>query len=279
MSEQTENIKTLIQSLAPSELQSLAAYFRAKLPKHALEVKWGITYDVILDAINRAQDITQRGVRGVIAEAVFESEVLPTIKGWRSVPVIGDLPYDFKIQKDSSKQAVTIQVKLQRTVKGIPLARKVFGAESYVVEVQKTRTGKKKLTSKSGSTEPLPAKVEAEVVSTRPYRFGDFDILAVNMQPLTRDWSRFMYTVGSWLMPRTGSNQSHLIEIMQPVNSTHSDVWTDSIEECIEWFLSGEKKRVFDLEAVKKRVLGRNTKNPGKARVKTSDQSQRLFED
>jgi hypothetical protein len=47
----------------------------------------------------------------------------------------------------------------------------------YAVEVQKTRSGEKK-----GQ-------------KTRPYRFGDFDILAVNLHPTTGDWKRFVYTV------------------------------------------------------------------------------------
>lgn len=65
MSKKTENVKALIESLTPAELQSLTAYLRSKLPKHALEEKWGIDYELILDAIHRSQDIVQRGVRGV----------------------------------------------------------------------------------------------------------------------------------------------------------------------------------------------------------------------
>ena len=30
-------------------------------------------------------------------------------------------------------------------------------------------------------------------LATRPYRFGEFDILAVSMHPSTNDWNRFMY--------------------------------------------------------------------------------------
>ena len=41
----------------------------------------------ILDAIFRSQDIVQRGVRGVIAEAVFDRTILPAIKAWKLVPI------------------------------------------------------------------------------------------------------------------------------------------------------------------------------------------------
>ncbi len=247
MSEKTESVEKLIESLTPSELQSLSSYLRSKLPRHALEEKWGISYELILDAIHRSQDIVQRGVRGVIAEAVFEAKVLPTISGWHSVPVVGDLPYDFNIRQYSDRREIKIQVKLQRTQGGVPLVRSVFGPDTFVVEVQKTRSGTKRkpkraADAKSGGTSPE---------KTRPYQFGDFDIIAVNMQPSTHDWSRFMYTVGSWLMPRGGAK--NLIEIMQPVSRNRSDAWTDSIEECISWFLSGQRKVVFDMKAAKRR--------------------------
>ena len=231
-------------------MQSLAAYLRSKIPNHPLEEKWGISYELILDAIHRSQDIVQRGVRGVIAEAVFEAKVLPTIKGWRSVPVVGDLPYDFKIRGD--KQEIKIQVKLQRTQAGQPLTRPFFGPDTFIVEVQKTRSGTKRK-GKETASKVASKSVPIEPEKTRPYQFGDFDIIAVNMQPSTRDWTRFMYTVGSWLMPR--AKDKKLIEIMQPVNGTRSDVWTDSIEECIGWLLSGEQKLIFDMKAAKKRVL------------------------
>ena len=201
-------------------------------------------------AIHRSQDIVQRGVRGVIAEAVFEAKVLPTIKGWQSVSFVGDLPYDFKIR--SGKREIRIQLKLQRTQAGQPLTRPFFGPDTFIVEVQKTRSGTKrkgkktasKITSKSAPIEPE---------KTRPYQFGDFDIIAVNMQPSTRDWTRFMYTVGRWLMPR--AKDKKLIEIMQPVSRNRSEFWTDNIEECIDWFMSGKKKLIFDVKAAKKKLL------------------------
>jgi hypothetical protein len=250
MSENTENAKALIDSLSPAELESLSAYLHSKLPRHALEEKWGISYELILDAIHRSQDIVQRGVRGVIAEAVFAAKILPTIKGWYPVPFGGDLPYDFKIQREEKGRAITIQVKLQRTEGGVPLTRKSFGPGTFIVEVQKTRSGTRKRKKQDAiSPETAPAAPE----KTRPYQFGDFDIIAVNMQPSTQQWTRFMYTVGSWLMPRAGDKR--LIEIMQPVSPKRSDVWTDSLEECIEWLLSKKRKVIFDMEAAKKRML------------------------
>jgi hypothetical protein len=249
MSEKIESVKRLVDDLTASELQSLAAYLRPRLPKHALEEKWGISYELILDAIHRSQDIVQRGVRGVVAEAVFEAKTLPSVRGWHSVPFVGDLPYDFKIQRDSDRREIRIQVKLQRTQGGRPLTRAFFGPETFIVEVQKTRSGTRRW--QEGAASPRSAPTASP--KTRPYQFGDFDILAVNMQPATRDWTRFMYTVGLWLMPRTSDRK--LIEIMQPVSGNRSQVWTDDIEECIQWFLSGKKELIFDMEGARKKLL------------------------
>lgn len=194
--------------------------------------------------------IVQRGVRGVIAEAVFEAKVLPTIKGWHPVPVVGDLPYDFKIRNDGRE--IKIQLKLQRTQAGQPLARSFFGPDTFIVEVQKTRSGTKRQ-SKEANSKIASKLAPIEPQKTRPYQFGDFDIIAVNMQPSARNWTRFMYTVGSWLLPR--SKDKKLIEIMQPVSRNRSEYWTDNIEECIAWFVSGKRNLIFDVKAAKKKLL------------------------
>ena len=260
MKTKLDEIKELIDDLSGSELESLRSYLRLKIGSHPLEQEWGITSDLILDAISRSQDITKRGVRGVIAEAVFETQVLPTLRGWRSVKVEGDLSYDFKIQEEDTERILTIQVKLQRTEKGAPLkGRGTLPADCFVVEIQKTRSGKKKAQSKT----PGVHKEAGSEEKTRPYKFGDFDILAVNMQPSSRDWSRFMYTVGTWLVPRT--EEQGLIQVMQPVNSICSDVWTDSLEECVTWYKSGLKKVLLTLPR----------KEPKHAKKKSAQQSRK----
>ena len=93
------------------------------------------------------------------------------------------------------------------------------------MEVQKTRSGKK-----AGK-------------ATRPYHFGDFDIIAVSLHTATGDWKRFMFTVGSWLLPR--KSDPELIEIFQPVSICPDEYWTDDLGKCIEWFLAREKKRLY----------------------------------
>jgi hypothetical protein len=94
------------------------------------------------------------------------------------------------------------------------------------VETQKTRAGNRKTTGQK----------------TRPYRFGEFDILAVSMEPATGDWSRFRFTVGNWLLPRKENDE--LIAVYQPVSRNPNHDWTDSLETAIEWFQSGTRKTI-----------------------------------
>jgi hypothetical protein len=241
MSETIEAVKDFIDHCSEGERRTLSEYLRRRLPRHPLEERWDIDAETILTAIYRSPDLTQRGVRGILAEAVFERDILPSVEklGWHVLATPeGDLPYDFLLGREA--QRATIQVKLQRTEQGQPKQYhpKRFARELYVVEVQKTRSGRKR------RREPTRARSSADE-STRPYRFGDFDILAVNMQPTTHKWADFRYTVSSWLIPR-GSN-SRLIEIFQPVSLDPNEIWTDRLDVCLEWLRRGERRKMRQL--------------------------------
>jgi hypothetical protein len=234
MSALTDEVLQLLERATDEDRAFIFAYLREHLPLHPLEQEWNTTSDAILTAIARSTDLTLRGVRGILAEATFETSVLPEMEreGWRAAKIIGDLTYDFQIERNGTQ--VRIQVKLQRRERGVP---KEYNRKStskltapppgpiYVVEVQKTRGGEK-----NGE-------------KTRPYRFGDFDILAVNLHPATGDWKRFAFTVGSWLLPRPAD--ANLIEIMQPVTAKPDEFWTDDLNRCIEWVLEGKKRRLY----------------------------------
>ena len=233
MSKRTDKVCELINNLSDEEKQIVLDYLRRRLPRHALEEKFGTTAEAILTAIARSADLTLRGVRGILAEQAFEEYFIPKLKadGWNTITIQGNQTYDFVVEK--SARRVTIQVKLQRSEKHIPLeyaprSRKALKCPSgriYVVEVQKTRGGKK-----NGE-------------ETRPYRFGDFDILAVNMQASSGVWQRFMFTPGSWLIPNKKGLE--MIETLQPVSECADEYWTDDLQECIGWFSSGKQKRLY----------------------------------
>jgi hypothetical protein len=245
MNESVEAIKKLISECSADEQEAVKRYLRTLLP-HPLESEWGIDAETILSAIRRSSDLTKRGVRGIIAEAVFENSVLPSIKvaGWEPVEIIGNLSYDVHLQRGNV--SARIQIKLQRLEKGVPklyYPKRYDEGSLYVVEVQKTRSGEKTTKQLLPGTETTLEATDSITVKTRPYRFGDFDILAVNMHPSSGDWKSFRYTVASWLLPR--ASDGSLIEIFQPVAAVPNDVWTNDLSVCLDWFVSGETRTVL----------------------------------
>jgi len=220
LTKKTEQVIQFLEACSPEERLEVFRYLRKSIPIHAIEAKLNTTAEIILEAIDRSKDITLRGVRGIITEVAFLIDVLTKLEGWNVNEIEGEAPYDFLIEDGVGP--VNIQVKMQRKRTGAPLVRR----DKFVVEVQRTRTG---LDSVTG--EP-----------TRPYRFGEFDILAVSMQPSTNEWNNFMYTVGVWLLPR--ANTPELIEVMQPIPTEVNDDWTDNLNTAIKWFRSGTRKTI-----------------------------------
>jgi hypothetical protein len=245
MSESLGTIKKLIAECSIVEKRTLKRYFSELIP-HPLEREWGIDAETILSAIRRSSDLTKRGVRGIIAEAVFETSVIPSIAalGWKPTTLTGDLAYDVRLEKGT--QVARIQIKLQRLEKTVPKLYypKYYKEEAlYVVEVQKTRSGERTTKQPLVGTDTALETTDEMTVQTRPYRFGDFDILAVNMHPSSGNWKSFMYTVASWLLPR--AQDPGLVEIFQPVAATPNEVWTDNLSVCLDWYSSGEKRAIL----------------------------------
>jgi hypothetical protein len=195
-----------VRSCTPEQKQRLFAEIRDSIVVHDLERVFNARAEIILEAINRAGDLTQRGVRGLIAETAFVLDVLPTASGWQSDPPIGDVSYDACLRKNSHR--VRIQVKTQRRIAGKPMKR----GDDYVVEVQRTRGG-----VKNG-------------VKTRPYRFDEFDLLAVCMWASTGDWHSFMYVPAAGLVPDKIDKTT--IRTLQPIpdyKEGDHDVWSKSL--------------------------------------------------
>jgi hypothetical protein len=202
-----------IRSFSDDDKRKVFAELRDAYVVHALEARWKVRADVILNAIDRGSDLTQRGVRGIIAESIFAIEVVPNAKGWTDNTPAENLPYDVRLSK--GQKEVRIQVKMQRRKAGAPLLR----AGSFAVEVQKTRSGN------DGDNK------------TRPYRFGDFDLLAVCMEPSVGEWRSFMYASASDLEPR--SNDKTAIATFQSVPAftpETSGIWCGTLETALAKF-------------------------------------------
>lgn len=213
-----EDLLARVRACPPDRKQRIFAEIRDDIIIHDLERVFGVRAEVILEAISRSTDLTQRGVRGVIAETVFVLDVIPTLADWRDEPPIGDLSYDACLCREDHR--VRIQVKMQRRTKGEPMMQR----GSFVVEVQRTRTGEK------GG------------VATRPYRFGEFDMIAVCMQASTRDWHAFMYASAADLLPDV--RDPGIIKTFQPVPShtaEHEGIWTNDLSAALERFTGGRR--------------------------------------
>ncbi len=225
---QVEQIKHLLNHCDQAERVAVFRHLRQEFPIHPLEAVLHAKAEIILEAIQRTGGLTLRMIRGVIAQAAFEVEVVERLAGWSMVALLGDLPYDFLLRDIHGDMRV--QVKLQRSKQGRPMraneAYRSFPADMYVVETQKTRRGTARKTGRA----------------TRPYRFGEFDLLAVAMYPSTTRWDTFLYTVANWLLPGR-SDAAELLKY-QPVATAPNDDWTDNIHTAIAWLRSGARKRI-----------------------------------
>lgn len=226
MSESVQEILALLEQCTEDQRKMVFAELRKTILIHPIEARLNTRAEIILEAISKDEKgLTFRMLRGVIAEAAFGIEVVGKLTGWGSVPATGDRAYDYLL--DDGHGPVSVQVKLQRSKEFKPMtakrANRKFPEDMWVVETQKTRGGK-----------------DSDDADTRPYRFGEFDILAVAMQPSTGDWSKFMYCVSTWLRPDAADKSR--INKFQPVAMKPGDIWTDNFEECVRRLRSKEAK-------------------------------------
>ena len=252
MNDQLEQIKQLLVSTSKEQRQELFRDLRREFPIHAIEQRLNAEAEIILEAISRAGDLTLRGIRGMIAEAAFATKVVETLQGWKDITPSGNHPYDFVLTDGHGD--IRIQVKMQRQKNHRPMMAnegyRLLPSDMYVVETQRTR----------GGIEPSSG------ADTRPYKFTEFDILAVSLHPSAGDWSRFLYTVNSWLLPR--SEDEKLMLKFQPVPKEARDNWTDNFLTCVSWLRSGQNRRMqIDLPTRKKK---RKRRTKRKTRNKSS---------
>lgn len=235
---EVDNVKRILRGMNEPELRQVLVHLRELLPKHPVETQLMISAEGMLDALARSGDFTVRMIRGVFAEAAFAADVLPTISDtWRALPTTGDPPYDFLLtdappdQDTPQNSQVRVQVKMQRSQNKVPLRADQqwstlvkWPKTHFVVELQKSRKGDKK------------------GVSTRPYRFGEFDLLAVSLGPSMGRWSAFMYTVERWLLPNPDEPTQLLT--FQPVAPADDHCWTSDFRTAVQWLRSGVIKRI-----------------------------------
>lgn len=209
-----EEIKALIAACSPEQQTELFTHLRERMglgDLHPFEVAMNARGEVILEALSRAGALNIRSVRGCLSEATFFTEIVAHLDNWQNVTPPGDLPYDAALRDETG--TVTVQVKLQRRATAGGVMLPVIKNGHALAELQRTRNG----TDGAGA-------------ATRPYRFGEFDLLAVCMEPSHGTWSSFMYAPERWLLPRP---ERALIQIMQPVSLVRDAIWTNDFREAV----------------------------------------------
>lgn len=248
----------LLGQCTPEEEEKIFKELRKRHEIHEFESVIGAPAEMILDAVHKAPELTRRMLRGVIADSAFRTFTIEAIKdsGWKDVTPVGNFAFDYRV--DDGKGPISVQVKLQRSEKGAPVvkngARYGFGDEVFMTETQKTRTG-----------------TDGDDNLTRPYRYGEFDVLAVAMQPSCGKWDRFMYTLGRWLLQGKKAGE---VATLQPVAKIPNEYWTDDFLIAAHWFRTVDSaKRMADLtptsrkSASKKTASKNRTKKVGKKTV------------
>lgn len=242
-------IRDLLTQCSPEEQETLFRELRQRHIIHEFERIMGAPAEMILEAVHRAPELTRRMLRGVIADAAFRTFVVPAVErqGWRDVTPEGNFAFDYMME--DARGQVSVQVKLQRSERGAPVVkdgtRFGFAGQVFMTETQKTRTGN-----------------DGDGEKTRPYRYGEFDVLAVSMQPSTGKWDRYMYTLGRWLLPGKGENE---MATLQPVAMTPNEFWTDSFATVAVWFWAEDGgKRMAMARALKRagRMKGASDEAP-----------------
>jgi hypothetical protein len=208
----------ILKKCDKNQLDVLKKHLNIKPFTHPLENIINVKAEILLDSLLRSSYITLNGIRGIIAESTFNEIVVKNSKRWRDVPAGAQNPYDFILEDDIGQ--VRIQIKLQRKLDNLPWIRKDGCA---VVETYRTRSGK----TKDGE-------------SSRPYRYGEFDLLGVCMEPSEGTWESFLYTPQKYLECEKGNTK--FLNKLQSVPLTPKDNWTTSLDEAVELFRKDPSK-------------------------------------
>src|SRR4051812_44147541 len=120
-----EHIAHLLEQCTAEERLQVFRILRKEFSIHPLEEKLNAKAEVILEAFSKANDLTMRGIRGIIAEACFTVDVASKLNGWTDVTTPGDHAYDCLLKDDAG--TVRVQIKMQR----LKLHRPMMANQGY----------------------------------------------------------------------------------------------------------------------------------------------------
>lgn len=171
---------------------------------HALEEKYGLTSEELLDAIDKRFRL-KVALEGAVAEVHFGRKVkIGTQEGWLA---------DYEEHDEDGKHDYTVK-SLAGTVIRVEV-KTIRNEASAKVELQKTRAAK---------GDP----------SSRYYDVGHFDVVAVCMGRKTNDWTEFRYALVRDL-PRH-KQHPHKLKVMHAVVDDPADSprWYSKFKEIVD---------------------------------------------
>jgi hypothetical protein len=172
---------------------------------HDLEVKYGLTAQELLDAIDRRFRL-KVALEGAVAEVHFERKLrVASSEGWLASFEAHDIDgiHDFTVVT-TAKQTLRVEVKTIRN------------GQKIQVEIQKTRAAK---------GDP----------SSRFYAHNHFDVIAVCMGRATGDWTQFRYALTSEL-PRHREHAEKL-QVMHTIPQNVNEIrprWFNRFQDIID---------------------------------------------
>jgi hypothetical protein len=195
--------------------------------------QWKSHAQTVLAAV-RASHPTRRGVQGAIAAAFFENSAVPAVSaaGWALAPG-GHRPDSFRFAIGKEGRVVRVLIAALQVEAGKPVRQIAEQREPFYVAQLPKRSSRVRLVTNAGKTR---AAGEAHAPGAQGWSTSEFDVLAVSLQPLTRQWSDFTYKLAGALKP--SASNAALVENLQPVSLDASRGWTNDLLTCLGWISS-----------------------------------------
>jgi len=195
--------------------------------------EWTDEARTILEAVRRTSRPTKWKVRHTIAEALLMKIVVPSTadSGWKlRAAKAGNSTCDMVLERDALVARIEILLLRPATAKFRRMYRGQHSESAYALEMQKKQIKAVKVNGSGKARKPA----DTDSAIGRSYCFGELDILAVSTHAVTHRWTDFRYTLSAWLRPHPGNRS--VINETQLVSLKPSDVWTDDLGKCLDWF-------------------------------------------
>ena len=204
--------------------------------------EWPDEARTILEAVRRISRPTKGKVRRTIAEAILKKLIVPSVadSGWKLRAPQADSPScDLLLERNSLMARIDLALLQPATAKFKRTYRGQHSENAYALEVKKSQVRAKGATgiAVGGARRAAPAELARE----KSYTFGEFDILAVNIQAATYRWTDFRYTLSSQLQPHPA--HPSFINVIQSVPLMSNEEWTEDLSVCLEWYAHANSLR------------------------------------